>query len=380
MAAPRRSSGRTRRRLRRLAFVFALLLVVEYLVLPQVTGARQALHLLGRVNLWLVLLGVALEVGALVAYAMLTAAVLPRERRPGLFSVLRIDLSTLAVSHVVPGGSAVSTGVGYRLLVEQGLEPGDVGFALAAQGLGSAVVLNVLLWVALVVSIPFHGFNPLYVTAAVVGVVLIGLFSAAVLMLTRGEARSAKVVRTVARRVPFLDENRLHRLIHRLAARLRTLAADRSLLLRAVAWAAANWVLDAASLWVFLAAFGARTNPDTLLVAYGLANVLAAIPFTPGGLGVVEAVLTSSLVGFGLTRGVAILGVIAWRLVNFWLPIPVGGLAYLSLKVGRAAPRERKARELTDLVGQAARVAEDPKTWAERHALRLAAGTPEREG
>jgi hypothetical protein len=38
---------------------------------------------------------------------------------------------------------------------------------------------------------------------------------------------------------------------------------------------------------------------------------------------------------------VATLGVLAWRLVNFWLPIPVGALSYVSLKVkpgqGRAA-------------------------------------------
>ena len=29
----------------------------------------------------------------------------------------------------------------------------------------------------------------------------------------------------------------------------------------------------------------------------------------------------------------ATLGVIAWRLVNFWLPIPTGAAAYVSLKV-----------------------------------------------
>jgi len=86
---------------------------------------------------------------------------------------------------------------------------------------------------------------------------------------------------------------------------------------------------------VFVGAFGKWVNPDGILVAYGLANVLAVIPITPGGLGVVEATLTSLLVGFGAARGVATLGVVAYRLVNFWLPIPVGGLAYLSLQVER---------------------------------------------
>jgi hypothetical protein len=48
---------------------------------------------------------------------------------------------------------------------------------------------------------------------------------------------------------------------------------------------------------------------------------------------VVEATVSSILVGFGTPRTIAIWGVIGWRLVNFWLPIPVGGAAYLSLKV-----------------------------------------------
>ena len=87
---------------------------------------------------------------------------------------------------------------------------------------------------------------------------------------------------------------------------------------------------------MFVAAFGYRVGIDGLVVAFGLANVLAAIPITPGGLGVVEAVLTSALVGFGTPRGTAVLGVVVYRLVNFWLPIPIGGLAYLSLKVGPA--------------------------------------------
>ena len=63
----------------------------------------------------------------------------------------------------------------------------------------------------------------------------------------------------------------------------------------------------------------------------------------------IEGVLTTSLVGFGAPRGVAILGVITWRLVNFWLPIPAGAVAYLSLKLGRGAPRDERAEELRRL-------------------------------
>ena len=118
-----------------------------------------------------------------------------------------------------------------------------------------------------------------------------------------------------------------------LADRLTILFSNRRLLSRALFWAAANWLLDASCLWVILLALGQTVSPIDLLVAYGLANILAAIPITPGGLGVVEFTLSGTLAGFGVPASIAYLAVIAWRLLNFWLPIPLGGLAYTSLRV-----------------------------------------------
>jgi uncharacterized protein (TIRG00374 family) len=265
------------------------------------------------------------------------------------------------------------------MLTAAGVDGPDAGFALATQGLGSAVVLNALLWLALVISIPFYGFNAIYVTAAVVGTVLIGAFSGLVLLLTRGEERAASLLQSIAARLPMIDEDAVGRLVHRLAARLRRLESDRKLLARAVFWAAANWLLDAASLWVFVAAFGHRPQIVGLLVAYGLAYVLAAIPITPGGLGVVEGVLTSSLVGFGTPRSAALLGVLSYRLVNFWLPIPIGGLAFVSLQVdpGDTDAGRRKARQqrrveaiyrvLEPIIGSN----ESFRDWARRHGIKV---------
>jgi putative heme transporter len=363
------------RPVRRLAFGLLFALVVEYLVLPQVAGARKALHLIGDARPGLLLAAFALEVCALLAYAQLTASLLPTDR-PGMGRLLRIELSTLAVSHVLPGGSAAGSGIAVDLYRDAGVAPTDAGFALATQGLGSAVVLNALLWLGLVISIPLRGFNPLYGTAAVVGVLILGLFSALILLLTRGEARAARVLCELARRIPFLDGDAIDRGVHHVADRLRTLGRDRALLTRAIGWATANWLLDAAALWACVASLGGRIGLDGLIVAYGLANVVAAVPITPGGVGVMEAVLTASLVGFGLSRGVAILAVIAWRLLSFWLPIPVGAASYVSLKLGRRRDRVASAAELRGLAERLAAEAETRQAWATRHGIRAREAPP----
>jgi len=338
---------------RRGVVLILVALVVEYLVVPQIGGVSSSLHLLARVNVSFVVLGVALEVASLASYGQLTRALLP----PGAvrFSrVWRIDLSTLAVSHVLPGGTAGGDGLGYRLLTNEGVSGGDAGLALAIQGIGSALVLNAILWVALVVSIPLTGFQPIYATAAILGALLLASFAAVVVLLTRGEDRAAKALCRLVGRLPLPHPEEAaaaaDRAVHHVAERIREMASDPALVRRAVAWAAANWLLDAASLFVFIAAFGHLENPDGLLVAYGLAYVMAAIPVTPGGLGVVEGVLVPSLVGFGASRAVAIVAVLGYRLVNFWLPIPVGAGAYLSLRAGGGPERTKRIEELKEAV------------------------------
>jgi uncharacterized protein (TIRG00374 family) len=322
--------------LRRVIALIVLAVVFELLVVHQIPGARKSLHVLSHAHPWLVVLGVALEAMSLVAYSQLTHSVLPQHslRLPRIF---RINMASLSVSHVVPAGTAGGYAVGYRLLTEAGVRGSDAGFAIATQGIGSAVVLNVILWLALVISIPLYGFNPLYIVPAILGVLLIGFVAGLAILFTRGEERSGAILAALERRLPFVKPDSLVNLFKRVADRLVEFSSDRDRMVRAVSWAAANWLLDAASLWVFVAAFGYAVNLDGLLVAYGLANVLAAIPITPGGLGVVEGVLIPSLHAFHAPSAVATVGVIGWRLVNFWLPIPVGGASYLSLRVGQRA-------------------------------------------
>ena len=138
------------------------------------------------------------------------------------------------------------------------------------------------------------------------------------------------------------------------------LAQDRAVLKRALLWAGLNWLLDAASLWSFVSAFGHFVDPIELFAAYGIANVLGAIPITPGGLGVIEASAAALLVTFGVDRHVATLAVLGWRLVNFWLPIPIGAAAYISLRVPRGSGLSAQRQALADMAAEAKQPDEEP--------------------
>jgi uncharacterized protein (TIRG00374 family) len=324
--------------LRRGILIFALVLIIEYLVVPELVGASKDLNLLGQVNpAWLVA-GLVLEGASLFCYGLLTQALLPPGSfNPGLSRLFRIDLAAAAIAHVIPAGTLGSAGIGYRLFTAEGIKGQDAAVMMATKGLGSTVVLNILLWLSLVISIPLAGFHPIYVTVAVTGALLLLGIAALAFGITRQSKRASRILCVVGDRIPGLTGDRLEQGIREAGKSLSALARDRRTLVWSLTWASLNWLLDVASLWCFVAAFGRLLNPVELFAAYGIANVAGALPVTPAGLGVVDSLTPLLLVSFGVTRSVATLGVLAWRLVNFWLPIPAGAIAYVSLKVPRGA-------------------------------------------
>jgi uncharacterized protein (TIRG00374 family) len=328
--------------LRRGIVLFIIALVIEYLVVPELVGATKDLNLLGRVNIGWLVAGLVTECLSLFCYGLLTRAVLSPSGpddppRPGLSRLFRIDLAAAAIAHVIPAGTLGSAGIGYRLFTAEGIKGNDAAVMMATKGLGSTVVLNVLLWLSLVISIPLAGFHPIYVTVAIIGAVLLLAIAALTLGITRGAERASRILHVVGDKIPGLTGERLEQGLREASASLSALARDRRTMFWSLTWASLNWLLDAASLWCFVAAFGRFVNPVELFAAYGIANIAGVLPITPAGLGVVDSVAPLLLVSFGVTRSVATLGVLGWRLVNFWLPIPAGAAAYVSLKVPRGA-------------------------------------------
>ena len=368
VAPQRRRPGGLRSSLRWARWaVFAL--IFWLFILPIVPGFGDALSKLGEVEpLWL-LFGIGLEFAALFCYSMLTHVALGEDSdKVSVITLFRIQLSTRSLGSLVPGGSAASSALGFRMITLAGANGRDAGFALATAGIGSAVVLNLILWFGLIVSIPGRGVNAFYGTAAIFGIIIMLIAAGVVLGLIDRQGRAEQFLRWIARRLHF-DQDKAGEVAVHLGDRLRGLAAEPGLLVRVLSWALLNWVLDIIALFVFVRAFGGSVDIVGLIISFCLANIFASIPITPGGLGIVEGIYIPSLVGFGLTTTTATVSVLSYRLVQFWLPILVGGACYLSLRFGRFALQQ--ASELKSLQRYA--VAGNVKRtsryeWAERNA------------
>ena len=159
----REPDSKPRRPFRFSVKLLAFATVLYYFVVPLIPDFRNTLTELQRVEPILLGVGLALEIVALYCYAPLMKAALGSAGDPlSHWRLFRIQMSTRALSSIVPGGSAASSALGYRLMTLSGVAGPDAGFALATVGLGSAVVLNLILWAGLLISIPIRGVNPVY--------------------------------------------------------------------------------------------------------------------------------------------------------------------------------------------------------------------------
>jgi uncharacterized membrane protein YbhN (UPF0104 family) len=217
------------------------------------------------------------------------------------------------------------------------LNAADVPRGAIATGLAAATVLQIAaLCVLPVLALPAVIFwiktpETLLETA----ILALALF-VAMLALGLGAARSEKTLRAVGRfavrvsaRLPgdrALAPEFPERLVVQRDEVFERLG-DR--LLWACAAAVGRWLFDLLALEMAIQAVGAHPRYSLVLLAYVAAQLLAQIPITPGGLGVVEAGLTATLALAGVRGGDAAVAVLAYRLVSYWLMLPAGLVAWI---------------------------------------------------
>lgn len=323
-----------------LAQLAVLGLAVWLLVVPQVRRSSASLQLLLDMDsVWLAV-AVLAELGSLGAYAFATRSMLPRACRPSLLRVLRIDLSAIALGHCVPDGGAAGTALAWRLLVAAGVPSREAVFAKLAQGLLAAVVLQAMLVGAFGLGLTSTDLGRWNTVPAALSVSVLLIVVVSFLVVRRPGVRQA-VIRALARLPRYgsriaAGATRLYRR-HAVQQLRATFTTPRHVLFSA-SFVAANWAFDAVALWASVSAYGSHVGLEGLAAAFAIQTFAAWLPVTPSGLGISDGLMIPALIAFGASSTSAVLGVLTWRVLAFWLPMPIGALAYGSLRI--RAPRD----------------------------------------
>ncbi|HEV2260580.1 MAG TPA: flippase-like domain-containing protein [Streptosporangiaceae bacterium] len=220
------------------------------------------------------------------------------------------------------------------------LAAATTGEAIALTSLTSTIALIVLFGTGFVATAGRHVSHQYLLIAGIV-LVLVATALAAVLAVGAHPAvagRAGRWTATVARHVrPGIDPAKAGQTASRLASLARTALSGRAFAV-SFGFASGDLLFDLLSLDLVFLALRYQPGFGPLAVAYAAANIASAIPLTPGGLGVIEVTLVAVSVGFGAPRATAVLAVLGYRIVNYWLPLIPGAIAYLRLRLRNKPP------------------------------------------
>jgi uncharacterized protein (TIRG00374 family) len=333
--APAAASRRSRTRLVVQAVLSLLLVVVAifYFLRRRIDPAQTWAAITAMTWPELVTLGV-LAAWNLCTYAFVWMTVTPGL---GFWRAMVMTQATTAVANTVPGGSAIGIGMTYTMLGSWGYSRSRSTTAVLVSGVWNSFIKLGMPVLALALVAFQGGATGRRVLAAVAGIA--GLVAAIVVfaLLLRSEEQ--------ARRFGLLAgqlASRLLRLVGRrpvagwelatVKFRARTIGLVEHRWIGITVWSLVSHLSLYVVLLVGLRDVGvsdAEVGWAQVLAVFAFARLATAIPLTPGGLGFVEGVLVTGLVGAGGDPDQVAAAVVVYRALTWALPILVGIGCYL---------------------------------------------------
>ena len=278
------------------------------------------------------------QLGALAGVTLLNLSTFPPQwiaALPGLRfrQAFVVTQASTASTYVAPGGPAVGMALSFAMLRGWGFRSGDVGLAVAINGIWNQLCALAFPVVALALLTLAGGENPLLQTAALIG---LGVFAflAGSFAVGLSSARLARRVGDLAGRCAtwLLRPFRRGPVSWDGEAFVRFRARTIGLLRRRWHWITLGAL--AGQLTVFLVLLvclrvldvpAHEVSATEAFAAWSLVRLLASVPITPGGIGIVELGLTSALVGFGGNNAGVVAAVLVYRALTV-VPTLVLGL------------------------------------------------------
>lgn len=291
---------------------------------------------LGHVYLGWVAGAVVAESLSLLTFAYLQQRVLRLSGfRIGLPALYVLTMANDAIANTVPGEPAVSSAYRYSFYRRHGVSPAGAGWTIFTILVSQAIGMSALLLVGVLVALAAS-------TSAVgAGVALLGLaiiVGAGAILLRRDLVlRLAGWLVRLLGRATRRPPGGLATRVEATLARMREIPLQPRSAAGIVLLASGVWFCDLLCLGCSFAAVHATIPWNGILLAYGVAQVVAALPVVPGGIGVVEGSLAVILIAYGAGRVPALSTALVFRAVSFWLAICVGWIT-----VGAIAQHARR--------------------------------------
>jgi len=323
---------------------FAVGIALAALALWALAGRRGELAgltgYLSGVRPWWVFLAAVAEFGSLISFATLQRRLLEAGHVAVKLRILAvITLVATVMTNSIPAGGVVATIFSFRQFRRRGSDEALAGWTLVATFVAASVSLSLVAAAGLAIAgAEGAGLDLVGVT---VGVLILALALGFVFLKRRPLIWAVSALVRASRKISGWPRGELGDHVDRIIQQLTVVSLTPLQAGAALGWALGNWLLDCSCLALSFLAVGVGVPWKGLLLAYGAGQLAANLPITPGGLGVVEGSLTIALVAFGGAEVSTVAAVLLYRLLSFWIELPIGWGTWAFMTLG--ARRERQA-------------------------------------
>ncbi|MGH9076463.1 MAG: lysylphosphatidylglycerol synthase transmembrane domain-containing protein [Acidimicrobiales bacterium] len=249
-----------------------------------------------------------------------------------------ITVAGNAIQNSIPAGLVFSSAYAYRQFRRWGAD--EVLSAWVIVGMATVTMVSLAGLAAVGLGLAASTGSALDLVGVIAGVAAAaGAVVLAWIKRTYLIRRAAWVLR-LSQRLLHRPGGEADRVVATALAQLARVAPSRHQWAAAAGYAVGNWTADMACLGLSFLAIGAGVPWRGLLLAYSAAQLATNLPITPGGLGVVEGSLTIALVAFGGAQASTVAAVLVYRLLSFWLMLPVGWGAWAATTWASRRPRQ----------------------------------------
>ncbi|NLR62435.1 flippase-like domain-containing protein [Chitinophaga polysaccharea] len=304
--------------------VFAVILITHYL--PEI---KKEVLLLEKVKVYWLVIAVCFQLltylfAALVYGILLRAYKL--QHQPSLWELIKAAVIALFFNQTVPSGGISGNAYIFRFLQKNNLSAANSVTLIVTEMVCYYAAIEVLIIPLLLFCLLFYK-SPHVIKIVLFAGIVIFLFLSALILLAGKQKILVRIYKKI-KKIKFIGKKLSLDFSQGRQSQTQFLKKEPRKVVNAVIFQLLVLAVDSLTVCSLFWGMGVQISPLVIFLAFMCTRILSILPISPGSLVVYESGMVYFLVSLGAPVGTSIVVTLLYRLLSFWLPMPVGLILY----------------------------------------------------
>ena len=319
-------------------FFYLFAIVIFIFVLYYFSEIKSGIKLLEKVNIYWLIIAVISQACTYVLGAIIYRQLLRLfTRKPfGFWKLIQANIVALFLNQAVPSAGISGNTFFFNFFRKKDIPTQHVLSLISIELLSFYAAMEVVTIFAILTSLILHKLSILFVSILCGGLLLYALFALAIGL--AGRKRSIALLFKKIKRIKICDK-----LVEKLKSRwsavsLGEMENPEQLILEhkgkmftVLLYQVIIFLTDSFTIYALFRGLGISVSYLYTFIALIAAKIISTLPISPGGLILYESSMTFFFVKLALPVGASITVTLLYRILSFWLPMPIGFFMYKKL-------------------------------------------------